>query len=273
MTTVHEDPGHDHDHDLRKSDVEAAQRLLDAAIRDGLAPLPALMVADLCLLNAHRQAMFDEAALDVWALLTDEARGSFGGEALDGLVQRGLLSPAASRGYGQTAQTRTRYRMNPALAMILGARAKPTWLAVCSIADTAHTGYRMYGLGDAGEPCLAAVVEQPREQPRTEPAMPQPSDLGKVYAYVLASTPKASDLLAGWATRRSEDARGRAQRRRIDVYHHFAGRPLSRLRVSLDVDAYQARASIGERGAERDLGQYDRGALAVLVENAIRRLP
>lgn len=267
MTTANEDL----DHDLRKADVEAAQRLLDAANRDGLAPLPGLMVVDLCLLNAHRQAMFDEAALDVWALLTGEARESLGGEALAGLVQRGLLSRAASRGYGQTAQSQTRYHMNPALAMILEARAKPTWLAVCSIAGTARTGYRMYGLGDAGEPCLAAVVEQPREEPRTEPAPPQPSDLGKIYDYVLASTPKAADLLAAWATRRLDDARGRAEHRRIDVYHHLAGQPLSRLRISLEVDAYQTRASIGERGAEQDLGQYDRGALAVLVENAVRR--
>ena len=261
----------DLDHDLRRADVEAAQRLLDAAERDGAAPLPALMVADLCLLNAHRQSMFDEAALDVWAALTGEAREGFAGDALDGLIQRGMLSRTASRGYGRTSQTR--YRMHPALAMILEARAKPTWLAVCSVADTARTGYRMYGLGDANQPLLAAVVEQPREAPRTEPAVPRLSDLGKIYDYVLVNTAKAADLLAAWATNSPDGAGEQARHRHVDVYHHHVGEPLSRLRISLEVDAYQTNVSVGERGAEQKLGHYDRTALAALVENAIRRHP
>ena len=259
------------DHDLRRADVEGAQRLLDAVERDGVAPLPALMVVDLCLLNAHRQAMFDEAALEVWAALTGEARESFGGEALDGLVQRGLLTRAANRGYSQAVQTR--YRMHPGLAMILEARAKPTWLAVCSIANTAHTGYRMYGLGDTREPWLAAVVEQPREEPRTDAALPKLPDLGKIYDYLLASTAGAADLLAAWATGTPGDSRAQARHRRVDVYHHHAGQPLSRLRISLEVDPYGVRASIGEPGAEQDLGPRDRKSLATLVEDAIRRHP
>jgi hypothetical protein len=252
--------------DLRRVDVEEAERLLTTAERAGLAPLPSLLAVDLCLFGGHRQALFDESALGTWAALTGEARKRFGGEALADLARRGLLSREPSRGYGERATAR--YRLHPALAMVLSTRARPVWLAVCSVADTAITGPRLYGLGTSTEPLRAAVVEMPREQPSAAPAAPDLADLGKVYDYALAGTPKAADLLAQWALL---PARGAI--RQVDVYHHPGGRPLSRLRVSVERDDYRARVSVGERGAAQVLGDYDQSSLADHLQNVIRRFP
>ena len=254
-------------HDLRRADVEEAERLLATADRAGLAPLPSLLTVDLCLFGGHRHAMFDESILGTWAALRSQIRKEFGGEALTELVRRGLLSREPARKYGVEAETR--YRMHPALAMILGARARPIWLAVCSFASTAVTGPRMYGLGTGEEPLRATIVEMPREQPSTEPTAPSLADLGKVYDYVLASTVKSSDLLAEWATLKVGG--GMTPLRQIDVYHHPEGRPLSRVRVSVQGDEYRARVSVGEPDAAQVLGDYDRSALAEHLLNAIRR--
>jgi hypothetical protein len=250
--------------DLRRADVEEAERLLATADRAGLAPLPSLLAVDLCLFGGHRQAMFDESVLGTWAALTGEARKEFGGEALGDLVRRGLLSREPSRGYGEPAASR--YRLHPALAMILSTRTRPVWLAACSVASTAMTGPRVYGLGTSVEPLRASVVEMPREQPSTEPAAPDLADLGKVYDYALASTPKAADLLAEWALL---PARGAV--RQVAIYHHPEGRPLSRLRVSVQRDEYRARVSVGEPGATQVLGDYDQISLADHLHNVIRR--
>ena len=253
--------------DLRRADVEEAEQLLATADRAGLAPLPSLLAVDLCLFGGHRQAMFDEATLGTWAALTGQARKELGSEALAELVQRRLLTREPSRKYGP--ETDTRYRMHPALAMILGARTRPMWLAVCSFASTALTGPRMYGLGTGEEPMRAAIVEMPREQPPTEPTTPSLADLGKAYDYALASTDKAAGLLAEWATLSTPG--GTAPNRQIDVYHHPEGRPLSRMRVSVQGDEYRARVSAGEPGAAEVLGDYDRSALADYLQNVIRR--
>lgn len=258
----------DIEHDLRRADVEEAERLLATADRAGLAPLPSLLLVDLCVLDAHRQSLFDESALDTWAALTGPAREAFGGEAIGGLVRRGLLGGEPARRYGR--QQATRFRMHPALAMILATRAKPVWLAVCSVTGTATTGPRLYGLGTAVEPLRAAVVEMPREPVPTEPAAPDLADLGRVYDYALASTAKAADLLAEWATRPA--APGTAlDRRQVDVYHHQEGRSLARVRVRVEHTGYQVRVSLGEGEAARSLGDHDRAALAELLHDAIRR--
>jgi len=252
--------------DLRRADVEEAERLLATADRAGLAPMPSLLTVDLCLFGGHRQAVFDESALGTWAALTGEARERFGGEALAELEQRGLVSREPSRGYG--AQATTRRRLHPAFAMILSARARPVWLAVTSVASTAITGPRVYGLGTSAEPLRAAVVEMPREQPPAEPAAPDLADLGRVYDYALAGTWKAADLLAEWAWLPAQGAA-----RQVDVYHHPEGRALSRLRVSVEKDAYRARVSVGEPGAAEVLGDYDQSTLADHLHNVIRRFP
>jgi hypothetical protein len=256
-------------HDLRRADVEEAERLLSAADRVGLAPLPSLLAVDLCVFGGHRQAMFDESALGTWASLTGQARKEFAGEAVAELIRRGLLSHEPSRRYGP--ETETRYRLHPALAMILGARARPMWLAVCGFAATALTGPRLYGLGTDAEPLRAAIVEMPREQPPTEPTTPSVADLGKVYDYVLAGTAKAADLLAQWAMLPIPGGDAAPPTRQIDVYHHPEGRPLSRMRVSVQGDANRARVSVGEPGTAHVPDDYDRSALADHLQNVIRR--
>lgn len=255
--------------DRRRADVEEAERLLAAADTAGLAPLPSLLAVDLCLFGGHRQAMFDESVLGTWAALTGEAREQFGGEALAELVRRGLLGREPSRKYG--AEAATRYRIHAAFAMILGARARPMWLAVCSVAESALTGPRMYGLGNTGEPRRAAVVELPREQPPTEPTAPNVADLGRIYDYALAGTAKAADLLAEWAMLAPADTGASTRPRQIDVYHHPEGQPLTRLRISVLGDERRARVSVGEHGAELASGDYDRSALAEHLDNVIRR--
>jgi len=252
--------------DLRRADVEEAERLLATADHAGLAPLPSLLAVDLCLFGGHRQAMFDESTLGTWAALTGQARKELGSEALAQLARRRLLSREPSRGYGERAATR--YRLHPALVMILGARARPVWLAVSSVAATAITGPRVYGLGTSAEPLRAAVVEMRREQPPTEPTAPDLADLGKVYDYALAGTPKAAALLAEWAFLPAHGAV-----RQVDVYHHPEGRALSRLRVSVQRDDYRARVSVGEPGAAEVLGDYDQSTLADHLHNVIRRFP
>jgi hypothetical protein len=259
----------DLERDLRRADVEEAERLLAAADRAGLAPLPSLLLVDLCVLNAHRQSLFDESALDTWAALTGPARERFGGEAIGGLVERGLLGREPARRYG--VQEPTRLRMHPALAMILATRAKPVWLAVCSITGTASTGPRLYGLGTAVEPLRAAVLEMPRDPAPTEPAAPNLADLGKVYDYALAGTVKAADVLASWATKQMPGTA--LAHRQVDVYHHQEGRSLARVRVRVELagQPHPARVSIGEGETARSLGDYDRAALADLLHDVIRR--
>jgi hypothetical protein len=255
-------------HDLRRADVEEAERLLLLAEETGLVRLPSLLAVDLCLFGGYKQAMFDESVLGTWAALTGKAREEFGGEAMAELVRRGLLSREPSRKYGPEAATR--YRIHPAMAMILATRSRPVWIAVCSFAATAVTGPRVYGLGSVQETCRAAVLEMPREQPRTEPGPPDLADLGRIYDYTLAGTPKAADLLAEWALLPMPGG-GEGPARQIDVYHHPEGGALSRLRVSVRRDAYGARVSVGENGAESVLGDYDRVSLADHLHNVIRR--
>lgn len=259
--------------DLRRSDVEEAERLFALADRNGTTPLPSLLMVDLCLFGGYKQALFDESALGTWAALTGEAREEFGGEALTELVQRGLLSREPGRGYGaqsDDAPTTTRYRLHPALAMILSTRAHPVWLAVCTLADSALTGPRMYGLGSVPEPRRAAVIEMPREEPPTEPTAPDLADLGKIYDYTLASTEKAADLLAEWATLPVADG-DVSRRRQVDVYHHPQGGPLSRVRLAVEGDEHRATLTVGEPGAAEEVGDYDRSALAYYLLNVIRR--
>ena len=259
--------------DLRRDDVAEAERLFALADQDGTAPLPSLLMLDLCVFGGYRQAMFDESALGTWAALTGEARERFGGEAVAELVRRGLLSREPSRGYGaQTddAPTTTRYRLHPALAMILSTRARPVWLAVCSFAETALTGPRMYGLGSVPEPRRAAVIELPREQPPTEPTVPELADLGKIYDYTLASTERAADLLAEWATLPLPDGHT-SRERQVDVYHHPQGLPLTRIRLAVEGDEHRAQLTVGEPGAAEVVGDYDRSALAYYLLNVIRR--
>lgn len=259
----------DLEHDLRRSDVEEAGRLLAAADRAGLAPLPSLLLVELCVLDAHRQSLFEESALDTWAALTGPARERFGGEAVGGLVERGLLGREPARRYGP--QEPARFRMHPGLAMILATRAKPVWLAVCSVTGTASTGPRLYGLGTAVEPLRAAVVEMPRDPVPAEPTAPNLADLGKVYDYALASTVKAADVLASWATKQVLPGTA-LDRRQVDVYHHQEGRSLARVRVQVElVGQHRARVSIGEGETARSLGDYDRAGLADLLHDVIRR--
>jgi hypothetical protein len=268
--------------DPRQADIDEAQRLLSTADRTGLAPLPSLFAVDLCVLGAHRQAMFDKSVVQAWAALTGSTREQFGGEALDGLTQRGLLSREPSRGHDP--ELTTHYRVHPALALLLAARARPVWLAVCSVTSSACAGPRMYGLGSAAEPLRGAVVESLRNPASGPPAdafdvsglhrTVSPAELGKVYDYVLASTTRAADLLAGWSMlpMPRSGAVGRSLTRTVDVYHHQKGHGLSRLRVSVEGDEKQARVSVGERGAAQILGDYDQSALAEHLQKVIRRL-
>ena len=252
--------------DLRRADVEEAERLLTLADDSGVAPLPSLLAVDLCLFGGHRHAMFDESALATWAALTGSARERCGSEAFAELVRRKLVAREPSRKYG--AEPTTRYRLHAAFAMILGARARPQWVAVCSVDSTTPTGPRMYGLGNALDPLRAAVMELPRE-PSAEQTIPSVADLGKIYDYTLASTSKAADLLAGWAM--DVDAASGTEPRQIDVYHHPDGQPMTRLRLTVQGDERRARVSVGERGAELASGDYDRHALADHLDNVIRR--
>jgi hypothetical protein len=256
-------------HDLRRADVEEADRLLGLADEAGLVRLPSLLAVDLCLFGGHKQAMFDEAPLGTWAALSGQARQELGGAAVAELVRRALLSRSPSRRYGSGAEATARYRMHPALAMILSTRAHPVWLAVTSVTATAVTGPRVYGMGSALEPRRAAVLEMPREQPATEPAPPDLAELGRIYDYTLASNAKAADLLAEWVLLPVPGDGGLG--RQVDMYHHPEGRPLSRVRVSVQRDAYGARVSVGEEGAKHVLGDYDRKSLADHLHNVIWR--
>lgn len=261
-----------------------AEQLIESARRSDLTLLPDLVAAELCALSGLRRSLVDERLFHTWGALTPEARRAFTADALAALVSRGLLEPdraPAAPADAEASRSPERYRMHPALGVIVAAQARPTWLAVSSIATTPHAGPRLYGVGDRHDPLQAAVLEVPRDRPEdaddgdTDGKRLWPQTLATVYQYALVSTSKAAYLLAGWAILPvpHRSIAHETPPRIVDIYSrsHTQDRPLTRQRIAVRCRGGRARIAVGEgtpNGLSHD-AEYDRAGLAEVLHRRI----
>jgi hypothetical protein len=220
--------------DPQPEHVGEAERLLEQADRDGVAPLPVLTAAELWVLCNADQVLADEAELRWWSRKTDEQRQAMATSIPDLLAERNLIADADKDALGGRAHL----TMTPGLAMIVAARQRPPVVAIGIRADGSVSGTpRMFGLAWGGQ-TLRAVVGEYIGQALSRPYGPV---LGPEHKFSLLSVARAGHVLAVWAATSGTQMgiRGRLNRaqggktRVIDISRHQAAQLLSRARVSV----------------------------------------
>jgi hypothetical protein len=221
--------------DPRQPDVDQARRLLAAAEQEGVALLPELLAVDLCVLGAALQAVFDEPVWRSWLALDDATREGFVLDALNGLAHRRLIDPP-------DGQDVAALRVHAPLGLIMAARSRPAFVAVCSIGEVQRGAPRMYGIAEHGQGLRAVLAEQVsaeriglgtghRERLCPAEDLARAGDLNQIYKYALMSPGQAVQVLAGWL--HPEGGRGAPAPRRLDLYHRREGQPLTREQVTV----------------------------------------
>jgi hypothetical protein len=228
--------------DDRKTDVAEAERLLEAARQGGVVPLPELIAVDLCALGAAWQSMFDEPVWRSWVALPDSLREELTADSRAGLVRRRLLDlpPSVESVDGTQA-----FRVAPALALIMAARAHPAFIALGSAAGGQRGAPRMYGIADMVCGLRAVLIEHASaeriglgtgERLTLPPALDQQraGDLHQLYQYLLVSPERAVQVLSKWLTTSPGDGRDAdGGARTVDVFRHRQNADLTRDRLSV----------------------------------------
>lgn len=227
--------------DPRQPDVEEARRLFDAAEHDGIVPLPELLAVDLCVLGAALQSVFDEPVWRSWLALADATRDRFVLDVLNGLAHRRLLDPPAD-------QHDSALRVRAPLGLIMAARSRPAFVAVCSVGEVQRGAPRMYGIAEDGRGLRAVLTEQVsaeriglgtghRERLDRVEDRARSGDLNQIYKYALMSPERAVQVLASWLRPEGDrSVSGATAPRRLDLYRHRKGQPLTREQVMVTED-------------------------------------
>ncbi|MGH3720339.1 MAG: hypothetical protein ACRDRI_16140 [Pseudonocardiaceae bacterium] len=224
--------------DPRQPDVDEARRLFDTAERDGVALLPELLAADLCVLGAALQAVFDEPVWRSWLTLADVTRDKLVLDVLNGLAHRRLVDPPAD-------EDSSALRVHAPLGLIMAARSRPAFVAVCSVGEVQRGAPRMYGIAEDGRGLRAVLAEQVsaeriglgtghRERLDRVEDRARLGNLNQIYKYALMSPGRAVHILASWLhPEGGHDVPGVTAPRRLDLYRHREGQPLTREQVTV----------------------------------------
>lgn len=228
--------------DTRQPDVDEAWRLFDAAERAGVASLPELLAVDLCVLGAALQSVFDEPVWRSWLALKDATRGGFVLDVLNGLAHRRLIDPPAN-------ENDSALRVHAPLGLIMVARSRPAFVAVCSVGEVQRGAPRMYGIAEANGGLRAVLAEQVsaeriglgtghRERLCPAEDLARAGDLNQIYKYALMSPGQAVHVLASWLQPGSDHGlSGATAPRRLDLYRHRESQPLTREQVTVTAGA------------------------------------
>jgi hypothetical protein len=238
--------------DSRQADVDEAERLLAEAESTGDVALPSLLAIDLITVGGVGAPIVDPDMWTAWSELDPEARATATVGSITSLGLRGLLDVAASTGAAADEDGRVDMPMRAPLALILGARAKPTAIAVRCPDAAGGDPVRVYGFGDTERPLRACVVETvTRERVNigdgfswapndSGPASPQ--DLNRLYQYRLQSLEYAATDLAAWAIDVAATPADAAwpPPRVIEILRHDPDRPATLERLSAEGDGFAA---------------------------------
>jgi hypothetical protein len=206
----------------------AVAGLLDDLERAGELRLPALTTDELAALGGlDAWPLVDAGALDWWRGLSEDARSAVEASALRGMIARGLL-----RQDGVDAGQVT-LEPSPELAILLTARRRPSFVAVCTEVDGDQM--RLYGAADeeSGPRCVVLELVS-----------------GLLRDYRLWSPHHAPAALASWACAAPEDAAHEAVRT-LDFVTPGAGGPT---RSRFSVMATATRVLVSEPDESGTLG-------------------
>lgn len=235
--------------DPRQADVDEAEQLLAEADTTGDVELPPLLAIDLISVGGLGTALVDPEVWEGWSELDPAERATATVGSIASLGTRGLLRPVAS---GADGDGRVEMPAHPALALVLGARARPTAIAVRCPDGRDADPVRVYGFGETDEPLRACVVETVTSErvnlgdglawAPNEPGPAGPRDLNRVYSYRLQSTGYAATELASWAIDPAAAPPGAAwpPPRVIEILRHDPDRPATLERLSVEGDGFAA---------------------------------
>jgi hypothetical protein len=124
----------------------------------------------------------------------------------------------------------------------MAARSKPAFIAVCSMGELQRGAPRRYGIAEDGRGLRGVLAEQVsaeriglgtghRERLRPTEDRARAGDLNQIYKYALMSPGQAIQVLARWL--HPEGGHGTAVPRRLDLYRHREGQPLTQEQVTV----------------------------------------
>jgi hypothetical protein len=179
--------------------TETARRLIAQAQVD-VVDLVVLSALELCVLDGHRQPVFEKRVAQAWMQVTDRRRRKVTEQVTAGLVRRGLLTDGAPQ--HRTVQAVSSYSLKPELGLALAARCRPTFVVLAKGERDDLRPLSLFALGDQADPVRAIVAEVPAGLPPDRaadyPDTRRLGPLGWIYRYALVSSANAADLLARW---------------------------------------------------------------------------
>jgi hypothetical protein len=230
----------------------SSSKLLSGA---GSVRLPEMTTAELCVLGAMSNTLFDSGAWAWWMSTPPERRPALNDKTWKVLAARDLVAPSARR--------RTRVRVAPAAAMIVAARTEPAFIVLRRAGrDGEPEPTRMYGIAD--QRGLRRVL--------IEEATAGSADwAGPAYGFQLASPDEAARVLTRWATGPGpERGAGPGEPQLIDVHRPGSRdpRPAQRIRVEASGAGWHVSGEPGRSSAPGPL-QCDQDALTRMLLSAL----
>jgi hypothetical protein len=260
--SAHDIPGQARADDVRQLIEAAAAKPVELEVLSGV---------ELCVLGGPKHVLFDEQVAKAWLNARKRARDKLRELAIEGLADRGLLISDRPLERNEGSRGATDYAVNPELGIVLAAKTRPAYAALCHVEGSGLRTMKMFALGDQEQPVQAIVVELPAEYPpgRFRNAK-KLGVLGALYRYFLIAPAEAPAMLAKWAIFPPPGRPGAPDATRtVSVYSHREGRPAQVQTLSVAGDG--TTAQIMGRKPGDPFGTCDLDRLQALMSILLKR--